>query len=278
MSNDLKSDLLKTHERFEKFQEKERKKKEQREERRRRRPTRSKSKKKKKNVKNNSLVTINKELLKQRQTVRNSERSRQLVFQIVNFLEQADRRPISKKEIKDNLGIDLFSIQNEELNQQIIEQLDRNPKIQIQNEMFVYIPNKNIKNKSDILRILMHEYTGISSEEIADSYKTIKQDILELKEEKKIRVIRNDERNFDVLFYIDHKSEVGINQVFKKKWAEVTLPDETDLPKQMQQQKLHQFETIQVRNKQSENQRKKKRRFKPTNSHLPEYDKLLNQN
>jgi hypothetical protein len=110
-----------------------------------------------------------------------------------------------------------------------------NPKIS-------YDPNLDrysLQNKYTITdRASFHEYLKKSpqglpnNQDLWDCYKGIEKDIEELKKQERVRVIRNDEKKHDVMFYRNpddpverYSKETTMEQFMKVLWAEIPFTD-----------------------------------------------------
>lgn len=70
--------------------------------------------------------------------------------------------------------------------------------------------------------------------DLKDSYLKLGEAVEELANEGQILVIRNKDGNPRVLFYNEMDYNTPIDPEFQKMWAEITIPDETDLPKHLE--------------------------------------------
>lgn len=70
--------------------------------------------------------------------------------------------------------------------------------------------------------------------DLKDSYAKLGEAVEELANEGQILVIRNKDGNPRVLFYNEMDYNTPIDSEFQKMWAEITIPDETDLPKHLE--------------------------------------------
>jgi len=78
-----------------------------------------------------------------------------------------------------------------------------------------------VKKKEDILTLLRspdYIISGVPSSELRESYKTVDEDITELTKEKLIRVIPNQEKKCDILYYNDPVLDMIIDPKLKDLW------------------------------------------------------------
>ncbi|KAI9282192.1 hypothetical protein BY458DRAFT_531171 [Sporodiniella umbellata] len=159
------------------------------------------------------------------------------------------------------------------------EKLVNNEKIEFDsvNNVFSYKPTYQIKSKEDLLTLLVTKKKegGMDYKDLKDSYSKLSSAVEELAGEGVILVVRNKDGNPRVLFYNEAQYNTPIDADFKKMWSDISIPDETDLPKALEEAGL---KTMEVFEKKITSEAKPKRsktrhkRIKITNTHLSHID------
>ncbi|KAL0074881.1 hypothetical protein J3Q64DRAFT_1757658 [Phycomyces blakesleeanus] len=194
------------------------------------------------------------------------------LYTVIQFLKDCDN-PQSVVSIGTRTKVDITR------NQALWDKLVQNSKIEYNpvNKTFAYKPTYQIKSKDDLLSLLTSKKNegGMDYKDLKDSYSKLANAVEELANEGRILVIRNKDGNPRVLFYNDMQYNTFIDQDFQKMWADIAIPDETDLPKALEDAGLKTMEVFEkkvvseARPKRSKTRNKK---IKITNTHLSHID------
>ncbi|KAG0758486.1 hypothetical protein G6F57_004478 [Rhizopus arrhizus] len=194
------------------------------------------------------------------------------LYTVIQFLKDSNH-PQSVVSIASRTKVDISK------NPALWEKLVNNEKIEYDsvNNMFSYKPTYQIKSKEDLLSLLISKRKegGMDYKDLKDSYSKLSSAVEELAGEGVILVVRNKDGNPRVLFYNDAQYNTPIDADFKKMWSEISIPDETDLPKALEEAGLKTMEvfekkiTAEVKPKRSKTRHK---RIKITNTHLSHID------
>ncbi|GAB5591270.1 hypothetical protein Unana1_06170 [Umbelopsis nana] len=195
-----------------------------------------------------------------------------LLYTVVNFLKNCDD-PQSVVSIQSRTNVDIRA------NAELWEKLTTNEKIDYDsvNGTFSYKPTFQIRSKVDLLELLQEKRSqgGMDYKDLKDSYSKLGVAVEELAAEDQILVIRHKDGNPRVLFCNDEKYNTPIDDEFKKMWAEIPIPDETDLPRELESAGLKTMEVFEKKVITEPKQKKSKnrnRKGKITNTHLQNLD------
>lgn len=196
-----------------------------------------------------------------------------LINKIINMIRNKGQ-PCTIKQIKEiNPNLDLN-------NPDFIAILNTSKKLRFnkEKELFELKSKFNIRGYEDLQTLIKKEENGIPfDEELKDSYIGIEKDIERLKKEGKLRVIYNDEKKIEVLFYrdiMDVFEKYLVNEEFKETVDEIRKVWKDEL-------KLHEghekYAPIIKRRDENLLKKKKKKgnlmRSRQSNTHLLDYDK-----
>ncbi|KAI7862157.1 hypothetical protein BDF14DRAFT_1859342 [Spinellus fusiger] len=194
------------------------------------------------------------------------------LYTVIQFLKDCDH-PQSVVSIGSRTKVDITR------NAALWEKLVQNSKIEFDpvNKTFAYKPTYQIKSKDDLLTLLTSKKNegGMDYKDLKDSYSKLANTVEELANEGRVLVIRNKDSNPRVLFHNDMQFNTWIDQDFQKMWTEILIPDETDLPKALENAGL---KTMEVFDKKVVSEAKPKRsktrnkKIKITNTHLAHID------
>ncbi|KAI7890019.1 uncharacterized protein EV154DRAFT_538595 [Mucor mucedo] len=194
------------------------------------------------------------------------------LYTVIQFLKDSDH-PQSVVSIASRTKVDIAK------NPALWEKLENNDKIDYDpvNKTFAYKPTYQIRSKEDLLSLLIQKKNegGMDYKDLKDSYSKLSSAVEELATEGQILVVRNKDGNPRVLFHNDAQYNTTIDPEFKKMWSEIHIPDETDLPKALENAGL---KTMEVFEKKITSDTKPKRsktrnkRIKITNTHLSHID------
>lgn len=194
------------------------------------------------------------------------------LYTVIQFLKDSDN-PQSVVSIASRTKVDITK------NQALWDKLINNDKIEYDaaNKTFAYKPTYQIRSKEDLLTLLISKKNegGMDYKDLKDSYSKLSSAVEELASEGQILVVRNKDGNPRVLFHNNAQFNTTIDPEFKKMWAEIHIPDETDLPKALEQAGLKTMEVFEKKiTSESKPKRSKTRnkRIKITNTHLSHID------
>lgn len=194
------------------------------------------------------------------------------LYTVIQFLKDCDE-PQSVVSIVSRTHVDITK--NPSLWQKLVEndKIEYNPNT----KTFAYKPAYQIKSKEDLLELLINkkEEGGMDYKDLKDSYSKLGEAVEELANEGQILVIRNKDGNPRVLFYNEMDYNTPIDAEFQKMWAEITIPDETDLPKHLENAGLKTMEVFEkkvVAEPKLKRSKTRNRKFKITNTHLSHID------
>ncbi|KAI8977988.1 hypothetical protein BDB01DRAFT_801577 [Pilobolus umbonatus] len=194
------------------------------------------------------------------------------LYTVIQFLKDSDS-PQSIVSIASRTKVDITN------NPSLWDKLIHNDKIEYDNvsKTFAYKPTYQIKSKEDLLALLIQKKKegGMDYKDLKDSYSKLSSAVEELAAEGQILVVRNKDGNPRVLFHNDMQYNTAIDPEFKKMWSEIRIPDETDLPKALENAGLKTMEVFEKKvTSESKPKRSKTRhkRIKITNTHLSHID------
>ncbi|CAO3661716.1 unnamed protein product [Umbelopsis vinacea] len=187
-----------------------------------------------------------------------------LLYTVVNFLKNCDD-PQSVVSIQSRTNVDIRA------NTELWEKLTTNEKIDFDPPTF------QIKSKVDLLELLQDKRSqgGMDYKDLKDSYSKLGVAVEELAAAGQILVIRHKDGNPRVLFCNDEQYNTPIDEEFKKMWTEIAIPDETDLPRELENAGLKTMEVFEKKVITEPKQKKSKnrnRKGKITNTHLQNLD------
>ncbi|KAF7724535.1 hypothetical protein EC973_000912 [Apophysomyces ossiformis] len=191
---------------------------------------------------------------------------------MIQFLRDCDH-PQSIVSIQSRAKVDITK------NQSLWEKLVNNDKIEYDpvNKTFAY----KVRAAQDIMGFVQTETFdminegGMDYKDLKDSYSKLGNAVEELAAEGRILVIRNKDGNPRVLFYNDIQYNTMIDEEFKKMWADIGIPDETDLPKALENAGLKTMEVFEkkvVTDPKPKRSKVRSKRIKITNTHLAHID------
>ncbi|KAF9584727.1 hypothetical protein BGW38_005395 [Lunasporangiospora selenospora] len=194
-----------------------------------------------------------------------------LLFNAINYLKSVDE-PQTIEDLKRH-GVDLDAAP--ELHQLLRE----NAKVNYDsiNSTFVYKPTYQIRSKEDLLLMLEKRRNegGMDYKELKDSYSKLSQAVEELASEGRILVVRNKDGNPRVLYWNDQRYNTAMDADFRKIWHSLRIPDEVDLPKELEKAGLTHMQVFDKKGPGETPKRKQVRRnrkMKITNTHMKELD------
>ncbi|CAO3704006.1 unnamed protein product [Rhizopus stolonifer] len=163
------------------------------------------------------------------------------LYTVIQFLKDNDH-PQFVVSIASRTKVDIAK------NPALWEKLVHNEKIEYDsvNNVFSYKPTYQIKSKEDLLTLLVTKKKegGMDYKDLKDSYSKLGSAVEELAGEGVILVVRNKDGNPRVLFYNEAQYNTSIDADFKKMWSEISIPDETDLPKALEEAGLKTMEVF----------------------------------
>ncbi|KAI8373973.1 hypothetical protein EDC96DRAFT_551755 [Choanephora cucurbitarum] len=194
------------------------------------------------------------------------------LYTVIQFLKDSDA-PQSVTSIVSRTKVDITK------NKLLWDKLAENEKIEYDpvNNTFAYKPTYQIRSKEDLLSLLIQhkDEGGMDYKDLKDSYSKLSSAVEELAASGQILVVRNKDGNPRVLFYNDIEYNTPIDSEFKQMWSEISIPDETDLPKALEAAGLKTMEVFEKKvTSESKPKRSKTRnkRIKITNTHLSHID------
>ncbi|KAI8979639.1 hypothetical protein BDF20DRAFT_522615 [Mycotypha africana] len=194
------------------------------------------------------------------------------LYTVIQFLKDSDT-PQSVVSITSRTKVDISKIPD------IWHKLTHTEKIEYDpiNQTFEYKPTYQIKSKEDLLELLLQKRNegGMDYKDLKDSYSKLSSAVEELATEGQILVVRNKDGNPRVLFCNDRQYNTHMDPEFKKMWTEIKIPDETDLPKALEQAGLKTMEVFEQKVTSDSKPKKTKtrnKRIKITNTHLSHID------
>ncbi|KAI8388061.1 uncharacterized protein BYT42DRAFT_558826 [Radiomyces spectabilis] len=194
------------------------------------------------------------------------------LYNVIQFLKDCDH-PQSVVSIASRTKVDITK------NPQLWEKLVHNDKIEYDatNKTFAYKPTYQIRSKEDLLTLLVQKKNegGMDYKDLKDSYSKLSSAVEELASEGRILVIRNKDGNPRVLFFNDMQYNTLIDEDFKKMWADISIPDETDLPKALENAGLKTMEVFEkkvITDPKPKRSKTRNKKIKITNTHLAHID------
>ncbi|KAI8877104.1 hypothetical protein K501DRAFT_261010 [Backusella circina FSU 941] len=194
------------------------------------------------------------------------------LYTVIQFLKDNDN-PQSVTSIQSRTKVDITK------NPALWEKLVHNDKIDFDaaNQTFAYKPTYQIRSKEDLLELLIRKRNegGMDYKDLKDSYSKLGSAVEELASEGQILVVRNKDGNPRVLFYNEAEFNTPIDPEFKKMWSEISIPDETDLPKELENAGLKTMEVFEkklVSEPKPKRSKTRHKRIKITNTHLDHID------
>jgi transcription initiation factor TFIIE subunit beta len=194
------------------------------------------------------------------------------IFEIIDCLKQ-EPVPISNNDVIRKTTIDIMS------SPELFEAVKKNDRILYneQTQTFEFKPNYKIRTREDLLDLLRRHrgVTGMEVKELKQSYTRVTELIEELDKEKLILCMRNKDGSAKVVYYNDPSFRISISDEFKKYWNDVKLPLDMDLEPELKKAGLApmQVELKKVKAGGVDGKKKKRKsRFKMTNTHLEGVD------
>ncbi|KAG2220115.1 hypothetical protein INT45_006143 [Circinella minor] len=194
------------------------------------------------------------------------------LYTVIQFLKESDS-PQSVVSIVSRSRVDIRK------NQALWDKLVNNDKIEYDptTDTFSYKPTYQIRSKEDLLELLIQkkEDGGMDYKDLKDSYSKLGEAVEDLANEGQILVIRNKDLNPRVLFYNEMQYNTPVDDEFRKMWGSIKIPDETDLPKALENAGLKTMEVFEkkiVSEPKLKRSKTRNRKFKITNTHLANID------
>ncbi|ORY98003.1 hypothetical protein BCR43DRAFT_530858 [Syncephalastrum racemosum] len=190
------------------------------------------------------------------------------LYTVIQFLKDCEE-PQSVVSIVSRTKVDIGS------NPGLWDKLTHNDKIDYDpsKQTFAYKPTYQIKSKDDLLQLLVDKKDegGMDYKDLKDSYAKLGEAVEDLANEGQILVIRNKDGNPRVLFYNNVEYNTAIDPNFKDMWSSIKVPDETDLPKALEDAGLKTMEVFEkkvVTEPKLKRSKTRNRKIKITNTHL----------
>jgi len=190
------------------------------------------------------------------------------IVSIIDFLKSVDD-PQSISSINKACKVDI------EKNRDLHDKLRSNEKITFdeQNITFAYKPTYPIRNNEDLLSLLKKhkDQGGMEFKDLKDSYSKLDAVVDDLDQSGKILVIKKKDDIPRILFWNDAEYNTPVDSEFKIMWAETKVPDEADLPRELEKAGLKTMEVFEKKISTEPKQKKSKgryRKLKLTNTHL----------
>ncbi|KAI9300810.1 hypothetical protein BJ944DRAFT_272420 [Cunninghamella echinulata] len=194
------------------------------------------------------------------------------LYSVIQFLKDSDG-PQSVVSITSRTKVNITK------NQSLWDKLVKNNKIDYDpiNQTFAYKPTFQIKSKEDLLSLLIssNRSGGMDYKDLKDSYSKLSDAVEELAGEGKILVVRTKDGNPRVLFYNDPEQNTHMDNEFKTMWSDIKIPDETDLPKELENAGLKTMEVFEkkvVSEPKPKRSKTRNKKIKITNTHLSHID------
>ncbi|KAI8079804.1 uncharacterized protein BX664DRAFT_341493 [Halteromyces radiatus] len=194
------------------------------------------------------------------------------LYTVIQFLKDSDG-PQSVISITSRTKVNIAK------NQALWDKLASNNKIDYDpvNQTFAYKPTYQIKSKDDLLSLLisMKSTGGMDYKDLKDSYSKLSDAVEELAGESRILVVRNKDGNPRVLFYNDPEQNTHMDPEFKTMWSDIKIPDETDLPRELENAGLKTMEVFEkkvVSEPKVKRSKTRNKKIKITNTHLSHID------
>ena len=116
------------------------------------------------------------------------------------------------------------------------------------------------------------DFGGMDCKEILESYPQFPTSMKELEDEGHIYVVRNKDLSAKVIFYNDRNLNMEMSEEFCKMWRDVSIPGDSDLPKELAKAGYKSMEVFSSKPKFHEaggpKKRRSNKRTKITNVHL----------
>ncbi|KAF9941200.1 hypothetical protein BGZ67_005653 [Mortierella alpina] len=196
-----------------------------------------------------------------------------LFFCLLFRLDRTVDEPQTVEDLKRKGNVDL------EAKPELFELLKSNEKVSYDtiSETFVYKPTYHIKNKEDLLTMLEKKKNegGMEYKELKDSYSKLAESVKELSDEGRILVVRNKDGMPRVLYWNDVRYNTAMDQDFRDIWHKLRIPDEVDLPKELEKAGLTHMQVFDKKGPGETPKRKQVRRnrkMKITNTHMKDLD------
>ncbi|KAI8075180.1 hypothetical protein BC940DRAFT_287660 [Gongronella butleri] len=194
------------------------------------------------------------------------------LYTVMQFLKDADG-PQSVVSITSRTKVNI------DTNKALWDKLIANDKVDYDPVMqtFAYKPTYQIKSKEELLNLLvsMKQLGGMDYKDLKESYMKISDAVEELAADGDILVVRNKDGQPRGLFHNDPKYNTHMDSEFRAMWSEIRIPDETDLPKQLESAGLKTMEVFEkkvVADPQPKRSKTRNKKIKITNTHLSHID------
>src|SRR5690606_13225354 len=117
---------------------------------------------------------------------------------------------------------------------------------------------------------------GMEYKELKDSYSKISEAVNELASEGRILVVRNKDGYPRILYWNDQRYNTAMDPEFREIWHRLRIPDEVDLPKELEKAGLTHMQVFDKKGPGVEapkrKQVKRNRKMKITNTHMKGLD------
>ncbi|KAG9068708.1 hypothetical protein KI688_010991 [Linnemannia hyalina] len=195
-----------------------------------------------------------------------------LLLNAINFLKTVDD-PQTVDDLRRKGGVDL------DAKPELYNLLKLNDKVayDTRDHTFAYKPTYHIKNKEDLLALLEKRKGegGMDYKELKDSYSKLLEAVNELASEGRILVVKNKDGAPRVLFWNDQRYNTAMDQEFRDIWHRLRIPDEIDLPKELEKAGLTHMQVFDKKGPGDIPKRKpvrRNRKMKITNTHMKGLD------
>ncbi|KAF9095581.1 hypothetical protein BGX29_001572 [Mortierella sp. GBA35] len=195
-----------------------------------------------------------------------------LLLTAINYLKSVDD-PQTVEDLRRKGGVDL------DAKPELYNLLKTNEKVtyDTRDGTFAYKPTYHIKNKEDLLALLEKRKNegGMDYRELKDSYSKLLEAVNELASEGRILVVKNKDGAPRVLFWNDQRYNTAMDQEFRDIWHRLRIPDEIDLPKELEKAGLTHMQVFDKKGPGDIPKRKpvrRNRKMKITNTHMKGLD------
>ncbi|KAF9907660.1 hypothetical protein EC991_010692 [Linnemannia zychae] len=195
-----------------------------------------------------------------------------LLLNAINYLKSTDD-PQTVEDLRRKGGVDL------DAKPELYNLLKMNDKVayDTRDHTFAYKPTYHIKNKEDLLALLEKRKNegGMDYKELKDSYSKLLEAVNELASEGRILVVKNKDGAPRVLFWNDQRYNTAMDQEFRDIWHRLRIPDEIDLPKELEKAGLTHMQVFDKKGPGDVPKRKpvrRNRKMKITNTHMKGLD------
>jgi hypothetical protein len=170
-------------------------------------------------------------------------------------------------------------------NPELLDALRDNPKVTVDdanpNELrFIYKPTYQLRNLYELMDFLNSHPDGVEREKLEDAYKSVKEDLHNLKASGKIFEIRNTDKKTYVIYpNCERHDAIEVKEHLRRLWKKIQVPTDEDLQKEMFQlgmkKTLEKENSDQYKKRQPKQQGRRKgskKRVKYYNTHVTDFD------